>query len=376
MKIAVVKIGGRISLSGGVSPWEAYHITNYINGAYSPLPSPVSPFTSIVKNDKTPWPRCINHPIDISEGPDRINDFDALVVINGSINFFGGVIDEATINTYKTISKFKGKLFYVYVDTLLPFKQLWPMIENRHGHNIKKEDVWIDNDATYISQFYNIEETKKIIEKTSDIPLKDIKHLQISNIAYYENEQHEVVNPEYDLAYGGSFRAGKRANDLLKFYFNTGGSSYLFGSITPNHFKKKIEGFTEDQMPVFGKRVKYHKVGEEARKARATIIIGDETYKKLDNIPMRVFEAIRAGTIVFIDETYDVNRRIFKDNTIAKGIKNFSYVKDGKEAIEKLNSFDKKVVNSIPSLQRALLNIENKEDFLQKLREIIDAPEN
>jgi hypothetical protein len=249
-----------------------------------------------------------------------------------------------------------------------------PLIEKRDGHNITKEEIWVNQPVTYISQFYNIEETKKVIEKTSDVPVEDVKFLQISNIAYYENENEYIKNPEFDLVYGGSFRAGKREKDLLNFYFATGGKVNIFGSITPKHFKKKINKYNKSQIPQFSKRVQYNKVIDEMQKGFATIIIGDDNYKKLDNIPMRVFEAFSHGNFVFIDEAYDTNRRIFKN--LPESLRSLTYIKNGKEAIDRIKFIKENIKDCnkrLVDLQRKCLNIDTENTFIQNIKEIISV---
>jgi hypothetical protein len=54
----------------------------------------------------------------------------------------------------------------------------------------------------------------------------------------------------------------------------------------------------------------------------APVIISDKAYKDADMISWRVYQSIAAGNIVFIDSTYDVNRRIFK----IKDHQDFAYV--------------------------------------------------
>ena len=98
MKIAVVKLGARVSYSsqgtsGGTG--EAISIINMLKSH-----ADVTVFTKILKKDKNPDDVTF---VDIEDDCNTAN-FDALVVINGSVNFFGGAEDWHQIMNYKIIN--------------------------------------------------------------------------------------------------------------------------------------------------------------------------------------------------------------------------------------------------------------------------------
>jgi hypothetical protein len=143
---------------------------------------------------------------------------------------------------------------------------------------------------------------------------------------------------DYDLSYGGTYRGGRRADDMIKFFFGYGPeiSCEMFGNIKLANFnKKKISMYTEEHHPVFNKPVKYDDLGAKMQRAMSTIIIGDKLYKELDDLAQRIYESIQFGNVVFIDKSYDPEMRVFGKNS---ELRKMCYV-DCREDVEKRIKF-------------------------------------
>ena len=142
MKLAVIKLGARIAnkgTSGGSG--EALSIIKTLS-----YTEDVHYFTKILKNDpKIEFAKGHNL---LEKKPD--NSFDALIVINGNVNFFGGLKDELQIENYRLINSFKGPIFYMYCDPELHLKQIWNSVEKKSWNTYKKNEIFISRNCYII----------------------------------------------------------------------------------------------------------------------------------------------------------------------------------------------------------------------------------
>ena len=121
-KIAVIKLGSRIALSssgtsGGTG--EVLSVIKILNTAgYH-----VDAYTKVLSKDDKPIDFDIidieTHYKDLLE-----KDYKSLIVLNGNVNYFGGVDDPSQTLNYYIINHFKGKVFYILCDCNLMLKQI------------------------------------------------------------------------------------------------------------------------------------------------------------------------------------------------------------------------------------------------------------
>ncbi len=340
-KIAVIKLGSRIAF-GGTSggSGEALSIIDMLVEAGAE----VDAYTKVLKKDQ-PIPGVNVKDIIPNQQQVTENNYDALVIINGSVNFFGGAEDESQITNYKIINGFNGPVHYVYCDPSLTLGQIYPSVTKKEwGHKYTKDELLITKPIDYISQPKNVD---IILQDNAKSVAKNPVNVKIGKITHHPFEKfplmHDTVfdiplsEKEYGILYGGTFRGGKRQDDMIKFYFNQ--NATMFGNIKMSNFsEKKIEkaGFTLDDAPKFEKAVKYNLFNEKMSKAVATVIIGDKYYKTVDDLAQRIYEAINAGVICFIDEDYDKTKRVFSNPVLRK----FLYVKDGEDLRAKMAKID------------------------------------
>jgi hypothetical protein len=382
MKVAVIKLGSRISFnandtSGGNG--EARSIIKILETAGCE----VHIFTKILKKDDL-LPQYKWHNIGELLEPhghvhemEALDSCDALLVINGNVNFFGGAEDKEQILNYYIINKFDGKVFYAYCDPALTLKQLWPAIEKKPwASSWKKEDILIEReDIIYLSQPYDVDKVAHGLGTNCVIP---------NYITHFPFEQFPCLNEmipacpfeelEVDLSYGGTMRGGKRIKKMVEYYFGAPKDMRveMFGKITAEDFTShpKMGGVVSvDRHPNFTGPVKYADMLPKMNKALSHIVIGDPFYEEINDMAQRAYESIWSGVITFIDHDLDTLRRVYGAD---KELADFLYVKNRQDAHQKimLLKHDPDARIQIVEDQLKAINF-NPKTYATKLREIL-----
>ena len=367
MKVAVIKLGSRISVSstgtsGGTG--ETLSIIKILTTAGVD----VDAYTKVLSKDETPKDFKVYN---IEDEYTNINsrEYDALIILNGNVNYFGGVDDPAQTLNYHVINHFEGKVFYVMCDCNLLLKQIWPGVKKKKwGNNYKEEDILITrDDIVYISQARFTHKVKEKAKKYA--PIKDVVYFPFEKFPLLTMKEFPFnENTSYDLLYGGTFRGGRREDDMIKYYFGYDSQFKveMFGNISLDNFDfKKIEN---KRQPEFGKSVEYDKFGEKMAEANATVIIGDPLYKSWGDLAQRIYESIIIGNVVLIDSSYDFQKKVFSNDELKK----FCYVSSVKEVEDRLLKIrDRNFRKHIVDLQRADTYV-NIELYSKGLRKIIE----
>ncbi|MCK9416827.1 hypothetical protein M0Q97_09245 [Candidatus Dojkabacteria bacterium] len=355
MKIALIKLGARLSYksrgtSGGIG--ESLAIIELLKIAG------VEVHIYTKKPDDLIYNGVYFH--DLKEH-EKINDFnyDSLLIMNGSINFFGGAETVEEMSNLWIINNFKGNVFYIFCDPNLLLKQIYGSIEKKEwGNKYKKENIEIiRKDITCICQSRRIDLIQKMHEK-GNVFFKKIVHYPFEKFPLITFKDENINDDlQWDILYGGTFRGGRREKDMVKFFFGYPDNIkvQMFGKIELSQFHTKL--IEKQQEPSFGEPVKYTNYNNKMKTGLSTIIIGDEFYKKLDIAAQRVYESIQIGNIVFIDESYDKNKIIFKNNFL----KNFSYVNNKEDVIKRLNILKQHNYKEIIKLQKEDTKIDKQE---------------
>ena len=117
MKIAVIKLGSRVSIestatSGGTGETLSI-IKMLVDGGAS-----VDVYTKVLDRDKKPE---LFNILDIESNYSSINTkgYDCLVVLNGNVNYFGGVDSPSQTLNYWIINNFNGRVYYILCDCSL-----------------------------------------------------------------------------------------------------------------------------------------------------------------------------------------------------------------------------------------------------------------
>lgn len=312
MKLAVIKLGGRINgnANGAVGGEILVAIDLLVRAR-----NEVHYFTNILPKDIR-LPGAIGHQIEDYNPKEK---FDALVVINGNINYYGGAEPILDMKNLKILNSFSGKIFYMMFDPMLPLKQQWEEVSQKQvkynwSNKFTKEEIEIKNDnITVISQPYDLNAVKVIWDK-SGIKVKNIIHypLHKMHLVYYNRLPFENNKRKVDLLYGGTFRNRKREDKLIKYYFGypNNFNVEIFGKIKLKDFtKKKINGY---RPPLFSGPVKATEMRHKLSTGYATVVIGDKWYEG-KNLAQRIYESILGNTITFIDNELDPKHYVYGD---------------------------------------------------------------
>lgn len=343
MDVGVIKLGSRISFnandtSGGNG--EARSIIKMLHGGGCG----VHIFTKILKKDNL-VPEYKWHNIAESSQSD-LDELDALIVLNGNVNFFGGAEDVEQLLNYEIINNFQGPVFYIYCDPELTLKQVWPSVAKKPWAtnwsearlDIKRKDI------IYISQPYDVDIIMEELGKNEVIP-DSIHHFPFEKFPCLNAQLPFNKNPEVDLSYGGTMRGGKRAKKMLKFYFGHPEdiSVEMFGKIDFDDFQKiftekKMPGFKFLRQPTFTGPVRYDEMLPKMNRAMAHCVIGDPFYEQINDMAQRAYESIWSNVVTFIDTDLDKIRRVYG---VDKQLADFLYVSTREELSEKIQLLKK-----------------------------------
>jgi len=307
MKVAVVKLGARIafgSSSSAGSVGEAQAICNMLRlgGA------DVHIYTKILDKDE-PAPEGVTlHQIE--EEFDDVSA-DALVVINGNVNFFGGVLDNAQILNYHILNRFNGPVHYILCDPAITLKQIWSSVASKDKDSLyKRENIEVTRtDIHYICQPYNTAKYLQFVNKSkSAIGISRMDHYPFEKFPCLQTPLSINPMPLTDLSYGGTFRGGRRAGKMLKFYFGYSEDIEveIFGKI-----KREDFDLVTPRPPTFSGPVKYEQMMGKMNKSLAHVVIGDKLYEDTDDVPQRLAESVWSQVVTFVDHDMDRARRIF-----------------------------------------------------------------
>lgn len=343
MKVAVLKLGSRISFnandtSGGNG--EARSIIKMLHqGGAS-----VDIYTKILKKD-TLLPEYTWH--NLSTIPHVSAKADALIVLNGSVNFFGGAEDPEQLLNYALINDFEGPVFYILCDPELTFKQVWPSVSKKPWGSAWEESMLnvVRKDIVYIAQPVSVDKVLGTLKTNAIIP-SDIVHFPFEQFPCLNEQLPFNPTPSVDLSYGGTMRGGKRIKKMVKFYFGhpEDVSVEMFGKIKREDFSDKIVNGLST--PLFTGPVRYDEMLPKMNQAMSTCIIGDPWYEQIDDMAQRAYESIWSSVITFIDADLDKMRRVYgRDRTLS----DFLYVSDKAELTEKIQ-----LLKTNPSLRHAI----------------------
>lgn len=306
--------------------------------------------------------------------------FDIILLINGTINCFGGaeqsIISDLAI--YKMLHNFDKKIVFCSCDICIPFNpDIWKIISSKDwSSKYKQEDFNLSSKTFHmLTQARDLDALYKILNsKNNNVFLRE-------NIQYFsfekfpcENEiQHVSINesPKYDLLYGGTLRAGRRIKKIVNWYYNHPNLNVeLFGNMDQDKIdaiaKKKYGTFYK---PNFNDPVNYLENSKKMNMALATIVIGDDMYEDTNTVQQRAYESMCANVITFIDENLDKKHTVYNINS---GLEKFLYINDStqiEQRIEQLKNTPK-LREKILEWQQKIISFDRQEwynDFANKL---------
>jgi len=326
-KIAVIKLGGRIANEGhGITSFEAVSVSKMLSiGGFH-----VDCFTKISDRDK---PIKGLNILDINEHYESISKkYDALVVINGNINFYGGAETREQILNLHIINNFKGKVFYIFIDTLLPLKNVWKSIESKPwGKKYKKEDIFIDrDDITYVTMCYDTDAVYKITNKTCINPDR-VVFFPFEKYAFFNERLDLIGNKSVDILYGANSFRNKREKKMVKYFFDLPEDINVefYGKMKPKDFKEKlVEG---KRHPRYTGPVKYNENLLKLNTSISTVNISDN-FNEGTQLNPRIYETVLANVVSFMDIDYDPHKRAFTDPEL----RDFLYIDNKQQLVDRI----------------------------------------
>ena len=293
------------------------------------------------------------------------NHFDYIVVINGSINCFGGAEDAMIpdLCIYRMIRYCTGKVIYCQCDLGIQmmndvFEYIsgkpWSVKYNKEDYDLSEKD-----NIYMLTQAYDIDAHMKNILKPKNYQFKR------DHVDHFSFEKYPCImpytfvkkndRPEFDLGYGGTLRGGKRIKKLAYWYFNHPGIKVnLYGKLEDDKLINEAKKQHGDAciMPSFDGICNFVDNGKVLNRALATIVIGDAIFEKTKTVQQRAYQAMRANVVTFIDEDLDVDHRIYGTGT---KFADFMYVKDHDCIGKRIQ-----VLKSTPGLVDNILEEQNK----------------
>lgn len=335
MKVAVIKLGSRISWGGKDTSGGNYEAKKIIEMLYKGGAS-VDIYTKILKKDVLIDDyKFFNIEDEFLKCNKVERSYDALIVLNGNYNCFGGVENPDAILNYYIINNFDGKVFYIYCDPSLTLKQCWGSIKSKEwSKNWSKDDIFISrDDITYIAQPYDLDSVKELIEPNG---------IEIKNIIHYPTEKFPCLDPvipinldyKTHLSYGGTMRGNRRIEKMIKYYFGYSEdiNVEMFGKIDIDELRKymnKVKNIKRE--PLITGSVDAIQYLNKSNETLSHVVIGDKWYEGKD-IPQRTYQSIYTSVVTFIDKELDPQKRVYSDHKIG----NFLYVESQDEVEKKI----------------------------------------
>jgi hypothetical protein len=306
MKIAIAKIGANITLSknnGSAANADILYALRTMKG----FGHRFTIVTHKTSNTSLPVALGFEELYTIKD----FNDYDCVMLFNGSINFFGGVEDPGVISLYKALAKTRKPVFFVNTDGVLVLRNLWPMIANREwAKGYSEKDFDLENTPIhYLTQGRDLPKMRRhIIEtKNSVIPLT-IDHFPWEQTILSEHEKWFPIKPrpvskrEYDLGFGGYIRNSHKQRRIERYYDEADIRTLLFGNLRGINLKN-----TE-----LHPKISFQSMVPTMEQCQASVIVGDLLYN--DNFhTLRMYECLLAGCAVLIDKQLDSKGEFYKD---------------------------------------------------------------
>lgn len=307
--------------------------------------------------------------------------FDVFLLINGTINCFGGAEQsiESDLAIYKMLHLFDKKIVFCSCDICIPFStNIWKTIASKPWSSKYSPNEFDLSDKTFymLTQARDLDALYSILDKKSG---NAFKRENIKNFAFEkfpcENEiQHVEMNysPSYDLLYGGTLRAGRRIKKIVNWYYNHPTLNIeLFGNMDQD----KIDAVAKKQYgdgyfkPNFNDPVNYLDNSRKMNKALATIVIGDDMYEDTSTVQQRAYESMCANVVTFIDEKLDRLHNVYGSNP---ELADFLYLQNPCQLEDRISKLklDSDFRNSILAFQQSIINFNRQEwynDFVDKI---------
>ena len=297
MKIAITKIGANITFSannGSAANADILYALRTMKGHKHE-------FTVCTKKtNNTILPKSIG--LRDIRSCQSFNDFDIVLVFNGSINFFGGVCDDSLLQLYRALNKTKIPIVFVQTDGALYFQKLWPLIEKREwASELSESEFYVDQlNVYYLTQGRDTQKTKDFLReaKNAIIPYQ-VHHFpwEQTILSGIDASKEGLIKPSertYDLGFGGYIRNSHKQRRIERYYDEVDLKTLLFGN---------LRGIKLQHTRVLPK-VSFQSMVAYMSDCRASVVVGDYFYND-HFFTLRMYENLLAGCAVLIDRQLD-----------------------------------------------------------------------
>lgn len=357
MKIALAKIGANISFScenGSAANADILYALRSMKGHGHT-------FTACTKKTRnTVLPKAVAFK-DIQD-VNSFNEFDVVLVFNGSINFYGGLPDNSVIALYKALHNTTIPIIFVHTDGAMYFHDLWPMIAKREwAKNWSPEEFKVNpTNLYYITQGRNQPKVLDFIKKSKNHVLPyQIHHFPwertILSGADTSSMRPSLSQRNYDLGFGGYIRNSHKQRRIEHYYDEPDLKTLLFGN---------LRGIKVKHTKVLPK-VPFQSMITYMSDCRSSVIVGDQFYN--DNFhTLRMYENLIAGCAILIDKQLDTTRDFYM------GVPNgeLFYVEKPSQVRDFL--FRDDFEELVTSARRALLEIHNPDALNRRLNSLLE----
>lgn len=303
MKLAIMKGGTNITFSKMTKSAACADILYFLQ-QLGPKKHECHIISTRTRNTEIPPPLEFHELSEIQE----LTDYDAIILFNFSINFFGGKENLSLVHMYRLLAKTEVPIIYINTDGALPFKQLWPSIEKREwALDYCEDEFHIErNKIVYLTQGYNKTKTTRLLNsRTEFVEPAAVVHYPLETTILAGWKETSPVKPleyrKYDLGFGGYTRNTHKRRRIEEYYRGVKFNTLLFGNLRGVDSQAKIHP-----------RVSYQEFIPVMSNCKATIIVGDLYYNN-NFFTLRMYESILAGCAVFIDSQLDGARLFYKN---------------------------------------------------------------
>lgn len=304
MRLAVMKIGANITFSPNNASAANADILYFLRQLEID-DHDITIVTHRTRNTKIPK-RLKFLEIAVAE-VDDFKDTDAILLFNGSINFFGGACDPNLLAMYRLLNKLNKPIIFVQTDGQLYFKQLWPSIHKREwAQGLHASEFWVDTQkVVYLTQGRDHTKLDRLLTTKPDaiIP-EEYVHYPIAQTILAKHDKFIPKNEtpfglkHYDLGFGGATRNTYKRK-RIEHYYNRD-NTLLFGN---------LRGVKAPKAKMQAKCSYQHFI-RMMMMCKATVIVGDEFYEN-NYFTLRMYESLLADCITFIDHRMDSEHRFY-----------------------------------------------------------------
>lgn len=309
--------------------------------------------------------------------------FDYMIVINGSINCFGGAEDAMVpdLCIYRMMHYFPGKIFYCQCDLAINLLlDVYEYISSKQwSSKYKREEYDISSkDITMLTQANDLDAHLKEVNKPKMYQFKreQLKHFSFERYPVIMPFAHVSRNecPKYDLGYGGTLRGGRRIKKLVKYYFGypEGILVNLYGKLDdPKLLESAKKAYGDSlMMPELGTICNFVDNGKVLNQSLATVVIGDEIFERTQTVQQRAWQAICANVIAFVDEALDKKKSFYGNDDF---MKRFMYVSSREDVMKRITGIKAKpVIRDIVLKKQQEMASFNIESWANELADLID----